>query len=123
MTLGTGSRIDPAIDLVLAQIVAAVRQRPLRGILVLVARLDLFLVGMAIGTERFLMAGGTGKFLLRGIKPVLKVKIVRLVIEGAPTVAMALRAIDQPLHFYGVYPGNTVGIRAGIENAQHQRNQ
>ena len=123
MALHTGSRIDPAIDLVLAQIVTTVWQRPLRGVLVFVARFDLFLVSMAIDTEGFLMAGITGSLLLACIKSMLRIKIVSLVIEGTPTVIMTLRAIDQPLHLDGVYAGYTVGIRAGTENAHYQRNQ
>ena len=115
MTFETGRGINPAFAPVPAQIVAAVRERPLRRVLVLVARLELCLVGMAIGAERFLMAGGTGLFLLPGVKLVLAVKVVRLVIQGAPLILMALAAVDKPLDFLRMLSGNAGGIGAGIK--------
>lgn len=83
MTGETGSRIDFAVDLMLAQIVATMRKGPFRGIEKLAARLDLFLVGMAVGTEGLLMAGGAGKFRA-GINFVLGHEIRGFVVERAP---------------------------------------
>ena len=48
MTFQARGRIDPAVDPVLGQVIPTVRQRALRRILELVARLELFLVGMAV---------------------------------------------------------------------------
>jgi hypothetical protein len=115
MTFQTGRGVDPAFDPVPVQIIAAVRERPFRRVLVLVAWLDLFLVGMAIGAERFLMTGRTDRFLLSGIKLVPAVKVVRLVIQGAPLILMALAAVDKSFDFLRVLSGNTRGVGAGME--------
>ena len=83
MTDETGSRVDFAVDLMLAQIIATMRQVPFRGIGKLGARLDLFLVGMAVSTEGLLMAGGAGKFRA-GIDLVFDHEIRGLVVESTP---------------------------------------
>jgi hypothetical protein len=62
MTDETGSRIDFAIDFMLAQIIATMGKVTFRRTGELAAGLDLCLVGVTIGTESFLMAGGAGKF-------------------------------------------------------------
>ena len=53
MALEAGCRVQPAVDPVLRQIVATVREvSPRRRILVFVARFQLFLVAVAVGAER-----------------------------------------------------------------------
>lgn len=85
----TGSRINFAVNLVLAQIIATMRKVPFRGVGKFTARLNFFLVGMAISTEGFLMAGSTGEFRV-GINFMLEHEIRSLVIESTPGVGMAL---------------------------------
>jgi len=51
MTLGTCRRIYPAVNLVLAEIIAAMGEHPLGRVGKFVARLDLFLVCMAVNAE------------------------------------------------------------------------
>ena len=124
MALQTGSRIDPSLDLMSAEIIAPVGQLPFRRTLVPVARLYLLFVGMAIGTERFLVANLAGKPLLAGIKFMPPVKIIRLVIQRRPVVGMTLSAVDETFHFRRVDLGNALGVRAGIQNSsQDKRNQ
>jgi hypothetical protein len=62
MTDETGSRVDSSIDLMLAQIITAMRKISFRGTGILAAWLNLFLVGMTVSTKGLLMAGGAGKF-------------------------------------------------------------
>lgn len=93
VALGAGGRVDPPVDLVLAQVVATVRQVPLGGVGELVAWFDLLLMGMAVGAERFLMAGGAGQALPLGVKAVLGEEVRRLVVERLPGVGMAFTAI------------------------------
>lgn len=83
MTFQAGGGIDFAVNLVLAQIISPVGQAPFHGLQILVARFYLFLVGMAVRAEGFLMTGGTGKFRSCVIA-VFDVEIGRLVIQGAP---------------------------------------
>ena len=83
MTGDTGSRVDFAVDLVLAQIITTMRQVTFRRIGILRARLNLLLVGMAVGTEGLLMARCTGVFGA-GIDLVLDHEIRGLVVESTP---------------------------------------
>jgi hypothetical protein len=78
---------------VLREIISAVGQCPFRGIFVLVARLDLFLVRVAIGAEGFLMADHTGMPLLRSIELVL-FDVIRpvAVVQCRPPISMTITA-------------------------------
>ena len=71
----TRSRVDPAVDLVLGDIISPVRHGYIRGILILVARLDLFLVCVASGAERLRMAEQTSLLPLGSIELVRPVVI------------------------------------------------
>jgi hypothetical protein len=51
MTANTGCRVDFTVDLMLAQIITTMGKVSFRGVGKLAARLDLFLVGMTVGTE------------------------------------------------------------------------
>ena len=115
MAFHTRDRINPAVDLVLAEIIATVRQRPFRGILVLVTWLYFLLVGMAIGTKGFFVADGAGKFLLLGIVPVLLIKADRFVIELSPVVSMTFGTVGKTLNLFRVVFVDVTGIDAGIE--------
>ena len=79
MALQAGRRIDPALNPVPAEIVAAVRKFPCGVILVLIARLYFLLMRMAVRTEGLLMAGGTGQPLLARIEFMFRVEVCRLV--------------------------------------------
>lgn len=80
MALHTFGRIYPPVNPVPTHIIATVRQVAFRSSLVFVARLDFFLIGVAIVAKRFLMAGITGIALLPGVKFMLTVKIIRLMV-------------------------------------------
>jgi hypothetical protein len=123
MALHAGRRIDLSLNPVSAEIVAAVGQLPFRRTLVPVARLYLLLVGMAIGTERFLVADLAGIPLLAGIKSVFLIKIIRLVIQRCPVIGMTLSAVDKTSHRRRVRFCHALGIRAGIQNSAHEQGQ
>jgi hypothetical protein len=116
MALETGSRINPTLNPMPAEIIAAVRQRPFRGILVFIARLDFGLAGMTIGAERLLMAGRAGKFLLGAVKFMLEVKIRGPVIQGTPLIGMTTHAVGESLDLHRMFLGHTDGLGTGIEN-------
>ena len=52
----TGRRVDLAVNLMLGKVISSVGQRPLRRILIFIARSQFFLVCVAVRAERFLMA-------------------------------------------------------------------
>ena len=124
MALEAGSRIDPALNPVPAEIIPAVRQHPFGGILVFIAWLDFGLAGVTIGAERFLMAGRAGKLLLSAVKFMLGIEIRGLVIQGAPLIGMTTRAVGKSLDFHRMFLGHRRGLRTGIENTpQDQQHQ
>ena len=51
MAFDTADRIYPAVDFMLADVIATVRKVAFRGIGELVARFDFFLVGVAVAAE------------------------------------------------------------------------
>jgi hypothetical protein len=119
MTDETGSRIDFAIDFMLAQIIATMGKVAFRRTGELAAGLNLCLVGVTIGTESFLMAGGAGKFRA-GINLVPGHKIGSLVVECTPGIAMALTTVGQSLDRFRVSSGDAGGVCTGVKNACHQ---
>jgi len=119
MATETRSWIDFAVNLVLVQVIAPMREIAFRRVLVFVARLDLLLVGVAVGTEGFLVTGGAGIFG-SGISAMFCHEIRGLVIQGSPRVAMAFAAVGKSLNRFGMHSGDTVGVCTGIENAQQQ---
>jgi hypothetical protein len=86
----------------------------------LVARQNLFLVGMALDTERFLVAGAAGGLLLCGVELVLEVKILRLVVQRRPLICVAFRAPWKPLYFLRVHARDAAGIGTGIKKRGHE---
>jgi hypothetical protein len=64
MTSGAESRIDPAVDHVLVQVVTPVGQGSFGLIGVFCAGFELFFVRMAVGTERIVVAGTAHLFPL-----------------------------------------------------------
>jgi hypothetical protein len=119
MTDETGSRIYFTIDFMLTQIITTMGQVAFRRSGELAAGLNLCLVGVTIGTESFLMAGGAGKFRA-GINLVPGHKIRSLVVECAPGIAMALTAVGQTLDRFRVSSGDAGGVCTGIQNTCHQ---
>ena len=93
MTGETGRGIDPAVDLVLGEIISPVGQGPLRVVFKLVARFDLLLVRVAVGAEGFRMADLTGLLLLRSIELVL-FDVIRpvAVVQCCPPIIMTIAA-------------------------------
>jgi hypothetical protein len=122
VTLNAGGRVNPAVDLVLAQVIATVGQKPLGRFFILVARLDLFLVGVAIGTKGFLVTGVAGEFILLCIVTVLLIKSGIIVLERCPIIGVTLGTVGRPLHLYRVHLGHAAGIGTGIEDTSHKRN-
>lgn len=106
MTFHTRCRIDPAVDLVLVEIIALVGQRPLGGILVLVARLQFILMRMTVGAKGLGVADRAGPALLFGVKPVPLREIARMVQRGPP-VLVAVAAKGSCRQFNGVLHHNT----------------
>ena len=119
MTFHTRSRVDSTVDLVLIQIISPMRQGPLRGILVLVARLQFFLVRVAIGAERLFMADFAGPALLLGEEPVPR-NIVRGMVQCRLSIGMAVAAFREPRHFNGMLRCDTGRVGAGVQ-AEEQR--
>ena len=66
-------------------------QRPLGGILVLVARLQFILMRMAVGAKGLRVADRAGPALLLGVKPVPLREIARMV-QRRPPVLVAVAA-------------------------------
>jgi hypothetical protein len=71
----TGRWVDLAVDLMLGKVIPSVGQRSCRRILIFIAWAQLFLVGMTVRAERFLMAHSADIFLLRSREFVSRNKI------------------------------------------------
>jgi hypothetical protein len=79
MTSHAGSRVDPAVDLMLVEIVPPVGQASFRRVFILVARLQFFLVRVAVGAKGLFMTDGAGLTLLLRIEPVPRREVARMV--------------------------------------------
>jgi hypothetical protein len=84
MAFNARNRINLAVNFMLIEIIAPVRKGSLGDVAEFITRLDIFAVGMTVGTERFVMAGVAGLTGRCGIKAVLAHKIRGAVVEGAP---------------------------------------
>jgi hypothetical protein len=84
MTFNARNRINPAVNLMLVQVISPVRKVTLGNVAEFIAWLDILPVGVTVGTERFMMTGTAGLAGQRGIKAMLGHKIGGAVIEGAP---------------------------------------
>ena len=91
MTGETGRGIDPAVYFVLVQVISPVRHGQLRSILELVAGLQLFLVGVAIGAEGLLVAHRTGLLIL-SCEEFMPRSIIRSMVQRSAGVRMAIAA-------------------------------
>ena len=120
MTFYTGSRVDFAVDFVLAQVITTVGKVALDRFLELIARFDLFLVSMTVRTKRFLVAGSTG-CLGVSVESVFSVEVNRLMIECAQRVGVAFSAVGHSFYRFGMHPGDAVGVGTGVQKAYHQR--
>jgi hypothetical protein len=123
VALQAGNGIDPPFDSVAAEIITAMGRCPFRLTLVFVTGFDLFPVGVTIGAEGFLVAGGTGLLLLARIKLVSAIEIVRLVVQGPPAILVAFRAIDKTLHLHRVLSLEAGGVCAGEKKDHHEDHQ
>ncbi len=84
MTFDTAYRIYPAVNLVLADVIASVRERTLRIVGDFITRLDLFPVSMTIGAERFMMARTANLTGGARIEAMLSHKVRSAVIQRRP---------------------------------------
>lgn len=116
MTLGAAGRVNSAVNLVLPQVIAAMRQHPLGRIGKFVARFELFLVCMAVDAKRFLMTGGACLTGICGVKLMFQVEVERLVIHEAVGVGVAFGAIGQAGHFLRMNDCHAIGTGTGVEN-------
>jgi len=106
--------IDPAVDLVLREIVSPVRQGPLRRIFKLVARLELFLVIVAVSAEGFHVADVADLPLLLRVEFVTCFAEVGGVVQGCAPVCVAVGADGQRSHdFSGMFFCQACGSGAG----------
>lgn len=123
MAFDTRDRIHPAVNFVLAKIIASVGKAALGRIGKLITRLDLFLVSMTVGAERFMVAGVACLTRRSGKEAMLGHKVWSTVVHGAPGVAMACRTVGYPLlaDIFRVCTRKTVRIGAGIQQTHHQQ--
>jgi hypothetical protein len=125
MTGETGRGIDPAVDLVLGQVISQVRQCSFRGIFELVARFELLFVRMAVGAEGFRMTDFAGLLLLRGIELVL-FDVIRpvAVVQCRPPIAMTITAQVHARAYIRMFSGEArscgTGEKQEGENAPEQ---
>lgn len=84
MTFDARNGVNPSVDFVLAHIIATMREGAFGGITEFIARLDIFPVGVAVGAERFVVAGVAGLPGRSGIKTVPVHKIRCAMIECSP---------------------------------------
>lgn len=123
----TGCRIYLAVNFMLVQIIAPVRQVPSRGFLKLVARLDLFLVRVAVGAEGLRMADFAGLFMLRRVELVLShvTRPVIKVVQCRPPVGMTFAAHLRVSDVFGVLqcgvPVNGTGKQQGAGQGQNYK--
>jgi len=120
MAFHAGSRIDAAVDLVLVQIIAAMRQRPLRGVLVFVAGLDLFLMRMAIRAKGFLVTDAARLGILGREKFVPRAEPFRM-IQCSPAIGVTIAAHGHSLHLCGMHPFHAFIPRACVESEYHDQ--
>jgi len=92
-------RIDPAVDLVLREVVSPVWHGPLWRILVLIARLELFLVRVAVSAEGFHMAEVADLLLLRRVELVTRAEVGG-VVQGCAPILVAVGADGQCSRWY-----------------------
>jgi hypothetical protein len=97
----TGSRVYPAVDLVLRDIISPVGHFHFRFVLELVAGLQFFLIGMAVGAEGSSVAGFTNGLFLGGIESVL-LRIIGGVVEDSPLIGVAIAAYGRGFELHGM---------------------
>lgn len=105
----TGCGIYPAVDFMLVEIIAPVRQRPIRRIFKLVAGLDLFIVPVAVGAEGLRMADIAGLLALRRVELMLfdVIRPVVQMVQCRPPIGMTFAAQGHIPDLNGMlqYPG------------------
>lgn len=84
MTFDARSGINPAVYLVLAQVITTMGKGTFRSIAEFVTRLDIFPGGVAVGTERLVVTGVAGLAGRSGIEPMLAHEIRSAMVEGTP---------------------------------------
>ena len=114
MAFHAGSRVDPTVDFMLIEIISPVRQKAFRIIFVLIARLQLVLVRMAVGAERFFVANFAGPALLFCVEA-MSCRPVAGVVHCRPPVRVAIAA-DRETGYFNRMRGNDTGrVRTGVQ--------
>jgi hypothetical protein len=108
MAFHAGRRVDPAVDLVLVEIISPVRQRPFGGIFELVAWFYLLFVCMTVQTVGFRMADIAGLLVLRCVELVLfdPIRPVVQVVQCRSDIRMTFTAQWCVTDLHGVLHGN-----------------
>jgi hypothetical protein len=119
MARNTGCGIDLAVDLVLIQIISAVRQGPFRGVLKFVAWFELFFVRMTVGTEGFRMADITRLLLLSSIE-FMFFDPIRPVVKRCSPISVAFAALRHALDLQGMLPDGALVNSAGNQQCPGQ---
>lgn len=108
-------RVQFAVDLVLVKVIPPMRHGPLRCVLVLVRRLELFLVRMAVGAEGRRVTEVTGHTLLGRVEA-MPLDEVRVMVENGPPVGVAGAADRHALDLHGMLLRHALVRGAGNEH-------
>ena len=118
MALHARRRIDPAVDPVLVEVISAVRQGPLNGILVFIARLQFIPVRMAVRAEGLLVANSAGLGLLLREEAV-PLHIITGMVHRRPPVLVAIAAQGGRRYLNGVLHCPAGRMGTGIDAEEH----
>ena len=118
MALHARYRVDPAIDLVLAEVIPTVRQVPLNRILVFIAWLQFILMRVAVRAEGLFVANRAGLTLLLCEEPMPCRKIACMV-QCCLSILVTVAAHGSDRHINGVLHGSAGCLGAGIETEEH----
>jgi hypothetical protein len=123
MAFDARHRIHSAVNFVLAHVIATMRKGSLGTVAEFVTRLDIFLIGVTVCTERFVMAGVTGLASGSSIKTVLAHKIRSAMIEGTPGIGVTFSTVWIPFFhdIFRVYSRQTGGVSTGIQQRHKQK--
>jgi hypothetical protein len=120
VTFETGDRVDSPVDPVPGKIVSPMGHSAPRLVFVFVARLELFLVGVAVGTEGLGVTGHAECLVPPGLKTVGRGEISGVIVGRLP-FAVTLAAEGGPVQLLGMGSGKApgAGTGSGKESQNH----